>query len=42
MTMERIYGIRISETEKLIEAGIDLTDLSAKGVVIFFTQVFKH
>ncbi|MGM0542232.1 MAG: AarF/UbiB family protein, partial [Pseudomonadota bacterium] len=31
-----------SETEKLIEAGIDLTDLSAKGVVIFFTQVFKH
>lgn len=42
MTMERIYGIRISETEKLIEAGIDLTDLSAKGVIIFFTQVFRH
>ncbi|MDX1795738.1 MAG: ubiquinone biosynthesis regulatory protein kinase UbiB [Hydrogenovibrio sp.] len=42
MTMERIYGIRISETDKLIEAGIDLTDLSAKGVTIFFTQVFKH
>lgn len=42
MTMERIYGIRVSETEKLIEAGISLTDLSAKGVTIFFTQVFKH
>lgn len=42
MTMERIRGIRISETEKLVEAGIDLTDLSAKGVIIFFTQVFKH
>jgi ubiquinone biosynthesis protein len=42
MTMERIYGIRISETEQLIEAGIDLNDLSAKGVIIFFTQVFKH
>lgn len=42
MTMERIYGIRISETEKLLEAGVDLTDLSAKGVTIFFTQVFKH
>ncbi len=42
MTMERIYGIRISETEKLMEAGISLTELSAKGVVIFFTQVFKH
>lgn len=42
MTMERIYGTRISETEKLIEQGIDLTDLSSKGVTIFFTQVFKH
>lgn len=42
MTMERIYGTRISETDKLIEAGIDLSDLSAKGVTIFFTQVFKH
>ncbi|SFR53446.1 ubiquinone biosynthesis regulatory protein kinase UbiB [Thiomicrospira sp. ALE5] len=42
MTMERIYGTRISETEKLIAQGIDLTDLSAKGVTIFFTQVFKH
>lgn len=42
MTMERIYGIRISETEELIKAGIDLTDLSAKGVTIFFTQVFEH
>ncbi len=42
MTMERIRGIRISEVDQLIEAGIDLTDLSAKGVIIFFTQVFKH
>ncbi len=42
MTMERIRGIRISEVDQLIEAGIDLTDLSAKGVTIFFTQVFKH
>ena len=42
MTMERIYGTRISEIEKIQEQGIDLTDLSAKGVTIFFTQVFKH
>ncbi|QBZ82379.1 putative protein kinase UbiB [Hydrogenovibrio crunogenus] len=42
MTMERIYGIRISEIDKLKAANIDLTDLSAKGVTIFFTQVFKH
>lgn len=42
MTMERIRGIRISEIDKLKAANIDLTDLSAKGVTIFFTQVFKH
>ena len=42
MTMERIYGTRISEIEKIEKQGIDLTDLSAKGVTIFFTQVFKH
>lgn len=42
MTMERIHGIRISNTEQLVESGIDLTELSAKGVTIFFTQVFKH
>ncbi len=42
MTMERIYGTRISEIDQLQAQGIDLTDLSAKGVTIFFTQVFKH
>jgi len=42
MTMERIYGTRISEIEKIQQQGIDLTDLSAMGVTIFFTQVFKH
>ncbi|WP_019895589.1 ubiquinone biosynthesis regulatory protein kinase UbiB [Hydrogenovibrio halophilus] len=42
MTMERIHGTRISDIEQLQADGIDLTDLSAKGVSIFFTQVFKH
>lgn len=42
MTMERIEGIRISEIDQLDAAGIDLSELSAKGVTIFFTQVFKH
>ena len=42
MTMERIYGTRISEVDQLKAQGIDLTELSAKGVTIFFTQVFKH
>jgi ubiquinone biosynthesis protein len=42
LTMERIHGTRISDIEQLQADGIDLTDLSAKGVSIFFTQVFKH
>lgn len=42
MTMERIYGTRISDLDEIQEQGIDLTDLSSKGVTIFFTQVFKH
>lgn len=42
MTMERIYGTRVSEIDQLKTLGINLTDLSAKGVTIFFTQVFKH
>lgn len=42
MTMERIYGIPVSDIEQLKSNGISLHDLSEKGVIIFFTQVFKH
>ena len=41
MVMERMRGIPISQTEALIEAGIDLPALSRAGVEIFFTQVFR-
>ncbi len=41
MVMERIYGIPISDIERLRQAGIDLAALSERGVEIFFTQVFK-
>ena len=42
MTMERIYGTRISDIDELQRQGVDLNELSRKGVTIFFTQVFKH
>ncbi len=42
MTMERIVGLRISEIDAIKAQGTDLTKLSAMGVTIFFTQVFKH
>jgi len=41
MTMERMHGIPISQTDRLREAGIDLKQLSRAGVEIFFTQVFR-
>jgi ubiquinone biosynthesis protein len=41
ITMERMIGIPISQTERLVAAGIDLKKLSRDGVEIFFTQVFR-
>ena len=40
IVMERMHGIPISQTTRLIEAGVDLKKLSRDGVEIFFTQVF--
>jgi ubiquinone biosynthesis protein len=41
MVMERMTGIPIAQTERLVEAGIDLKKLSRYGVELFFTQVFR-
>lgn len=42
MTMERIFGTPISDLDALREQGISIEKLSENGVIIFFTQVFKH
>ncbi len=39
-TMERMSGIPVNQTDKLVKAGVDLSDLAVRGVEIFFTQVF--
>jgi ubiquinone biosynthesis protein len=39
--MERMRGIPISQTERLVAEGVDLKKLSRDGVEIFFTQVFR-
>lgn len=39
-TMQRMYGIQVSQIERLREAGIDIPALARRGVEIFFTQVF--
>lgn len=41
IVMERMVGIPISQTERLLAAGVDLKKLSRDGVEIFFTQVFR-
>jgi ubiquinone biosynthesis protein len=42
MVMERIRGVQISNMARLREAGTDIRKLAENGVLIFFTQVFKH
>ena len=41
MVMERMVGVPISQTERLREAGVDMSKLARDGVTIFFTQVFR-
>lgn len=42
LVMERISGIPVNDTARLLEAGVDLKTLAERGVEIFFTQVFRH
>ncbi|MGJ8691791.1 MAG: ubiquinone biosynthesis regulatory protein kinase UbiB [Thalassotalea sp.] len=41
LVMERIYGIGVSEIEKLNTLGVDMKLLAERGVEVFFTQVFR-
>ncbi|WP_332813533.1 ubiquinone biosynthesis regulatory protein kinase UbiB [Ramlibacter sp.] len=41
IVMERMYGVPISQAERLVQAGVDLRRLARDGVTIFFTQVFR-
>jgi len=39
-TMQRMYGIPVSQIDRLTQAGVDIPKLAREGVEIFFTQVF--
>ncbi|NEK65708.1 MAG: ubiquinone biosynthesis regulatory protein kinase UbiB, partial [Xanthomonas perforans] len=39
--LERVYGIPSDDIAKLDAAGIDRKALAAKGVRVFYTQVFR-
>ncbi len=42
LTTERIYGTPVGDIEKLKADGVNLKKLAEDGVIIFFTQAFKH
>ena len=39
-TMERMYGVPVSQVDRLRALGVDIPTLARTGVEIFFTQVF--
>ena len=41
LVIERIHGIPIGDITALKQAGVDMAELAARGVKIFFTQVFR-
>jgi ubiquinone biosynthesis protein len=42
LTTERIYGTPVGNIAQLKADNVDLKRLAEEGVIIFFTQVFKH
>ncbi len=42
LVMERVFGVSIGDIETLRENNVNLKELAARGVTIFFTQVFYH
>lgn len=41
LVMERIHGIPVGNIAELQRRGVDMKKLSERGVVVFFTQVFR-
>lgn len=42
LTMERIDGIKLLETERLNAAGIDLNEVARRGANLFLKMIFAH
>jgi len=41
LVMQRMYGVPISQVQRLRDAGVDIPKLARDGVTLFFTQVFR-
>ncbi|MHB1037135.1 MAG: ABC1 kinase family protein [Pirellulales bacterium] len=42
LTMERLEGIRLSESERLRAAGFDLAEVARRGARLFLEMIFTH
>ncbi len=42
ITMEHITGVRLTDREAMMRAGVDMEQLAKQGVEIFFRQLFDH
>jgi len=42
MTMQRMNGVPINQIDKLKAAGVNLKKLASDGIIIFYSQVFRH
>jgi ubiquinone biosynthesis protein len=42
MVMQRLDGVPVSQVDKLRAAGVNLKKLAADGIIIFYSQVFRH
>ena len=42
MTMQRMSGVPINQIERLKAAGVNLKKLASDGIIIFYSQVFRH
>jgi ubiquinone biosynthesis protein len=40
--MERLSGVSIGKIDQLRKAGVDLKKLAVDGIIIFYSQVFRH
>lgn len=42
MVMQRLEGVSIGKVDQLRAAGVNLKKLAADGIIIFYSQVFRH
>ena len=42
LTMEHIYGVKVSEIDELEKEGLDRKEIARQGLILIMTQIFVH